>query len=101
MNNEITLSDFDINRIAKGVGIIKHTEAVWLANQVKQLRNDDLGGVRIAQDMQAKARTLTALLELALRYISHPDVQAIPFALPASTVQERIEEALAAVKGIS
>lgn len=38
---------------------------------------------------------LVALLELALRYISHPEVQAIPFALPASAVQERIEEALA------
>ena len=36
-----------------------------------------------------------ALLELALKYLEHPDVQAIPFALPASAVAARIREARA------
>lgn len=50
-------------------------------------------------ETQSTLKAAVAVLELALRYISHPDVQAIPFALPASCVQERIEEVLAAAKG--
>jgi hypothetical protein len=40
----------------------------------------------------------SALLALALRYLEHPDVQAIPFALPAAAVAERIRTALARAK---
>jgi hypothetical protein len=38
----------------------------------------------------AKAPQMHELLKLALKYLEHPDVQAIPFALPASAVAERI-----------
>ena len=38
---------------------------------------------------------LIAELKLALRYLEHPDVQAIPFAMRASTVTDRIHRTLA------
>ena len=38
---------------------------------------------------------LLAELKLALRYLEHPDVQAIPFAMRASTVADRIHRTLA------
>lgn len=39
--------------------------------------------------------SLMAALELAIHYLKHPDVQAIPFALPASAALERAQAALA------
>ena len=42
---------------------------------------------------------LVAELKLALRYLEHPDVQAIPFAMRASTVADRIHRTLAKLEG--
>ena len=38
---------------------------------------------------------IIAALKLAARYLEHPDVQALPFALPSSTVAQRIKELVA------
>ena len=42
---------------------------------------------------------LVGELQLALRYLEHPDVQAIPFAMRASTVADRIHRTLAKLEG--
>ncbi len=42
---------------------------------------------------------LVAQLTLAVRYLDHPDVRAIPFSLPAAAVAERARAALAQSKG--
>ena len=42
-------------------------------------------------------REIVATLRLAERYLAHPDVQAIPFALPASVPLERIRAVLAEI----
>lgn len=34
-------------------------------------------------------------LRLALKYLEHPDVQSMPFALPAAAAAERVREAIA------
>ena len=47
----------------------------------------------------AAAPELLAALQLALRYLEHPDVQAIPFALHASVPAERARRAIAKAKG--
>ena len=39
-----------------------------------------------------------AALELALKYLEHPDVQAITFALHASVAARRVEEAIVELK---
>ncbi len=43
----------------------------------------------------AAAPEYDALLELALKYLEHPDVQAIPFALPVDNVVRMIESYIA------
>lgn len=45
-------------------------------------------------DLLAENARLRAVLELALRYLDHPDVQAIPFALHASVVADRARHIL-------
>jgi len=42
--------------------------------------------------------SLIAASELALRYLDHPDVQAIGFSLPAAAVADRLRDAIATVK---
>ena len=40
------------------------------------------------------------LLEIALKYLEHPDVDALPFALPVSSVASRIRQCLREIEGI-
>lgn len=47
----------------------------------------------------AAAPDMKALLRLALQYLEHPDVQAIPFALNAGVVADRVKALLAEVEG--
>lgn len=49
----------------------------------------------------AAATDMYAELELALRYLDHPDVRALPFALPAEAAAERCRAALAKARGES
>lgn len=42
---------------------------------------------------------LLELLKLAVRYLEHPDVQALQFALPASAIVERCNAAIAKAEG--
>ena len=54
--------------------------------------------VEVAQ-LESQNAELLADLELAVRYLAHPDVQVIPFALHASAVVERIEKTIRKVRG--
>lgn len=49
----------------------------------------------------AAAPELLEALRLALRYLDHPEVQAIPFALPATAAIERARAAIAKAEGKS
>jgi len=75
-------------------------------------RNKHLAGSRIAQVLEttddtgeanasliAAAPDLLAALETALPYLEHPDVQAMPFVLPAGPIAERARAAIASAKG--
>lgn len=44
-------------------------------------------------------QNLLEALTLAIRYLEHPDVQALPFALPASVPLEKARAAVAMAKG--
>jgi hypothetical protein len=44
-------------------------------------------------------RECVTMLEYAVKYLDHPDVQAIPFAHPASAVAQRIHHIIAGAKG--
>ena len=48
----------------------------------------------------AAAPDMLAALQLALRYLEHPDVQAMPFALPASVPAGRVRAAIAKAEGV-
>lgn len=52
---------------------------------------------KVAQAIRCTPEAL-GLLELALKYLSHPDVEAIPFALPSSGVAQRIKDFIQALE---
>ena len=49
-------------------------------------------------DMTSEQHELVAVAELALRYLEHPDITEIPFAVPSQSVADRLEAAIAAVR---
>jgi predicted transcriptional regulator len=47
----------------------------------------------------SEAPNMLGMLELALKYLEHPDVQAIPFAAPAECVAVRMRALIEKAKG--
>ena len=56
-------------------------------------------GVIVLCDFHAEASELAALLTLTLRYLEHPDVQALPFAMSSAIPAARIRAVLARIEG--
>ena len=50
-------------------------------------------------DKERASADLLAALELALRYLGHPEVRSIPFALPVDAVIEQARAAIAKARG--
>ena len=48
----------------------------------------------ILEQITVERDELLAAARVALQYLDHPDVQVIPFALPASGVAERLRKAI-------
>ena len=71
--------------------MVDHAEAFHLANA----RVTSVSGGTIWFCGVDTTADLVAALTLALRYLEHPEVQAIPFALPTSTVATKIKTLLA------
>jgi hypothetical protein len=55
---------------------------------------DEANGVLLAS-----APALLGMLVLALKYMDHPDVQALPFACPAAGVADRMRKLIATARG--
>lgn len=50
---------------------------------------------KLFNDLVAERKQLLSVASLAIKYLEHPDVQAMPFALSAKVVAERMHKAIA------
>ena len=62
--------------------------------RTKNMSTEMLIDTKMYNDLVADRKRLIGVLQLAVKYLDHPDVQAIPFALPAKVVAERAHDAL-------
>ena len=80
-----------------GFGSDPYTRRVWLSGP--EFHNDTIGTAVDDANLVAAAPDLLSALQLAVKYLEHPDVQSIPFALNASAAADRANNAITKAMG--